>query len=69
VDFYLHGGQNLWDFAAGSLIAAEAGADVATMEGEPLFAGDILRRSVLAVAQKPLRAELAPYLCPEGSPG
>jgi len=69
VDFYLHGGQNLWDFAAGSLIAAEAGADVATMDGEALFAGDILRRSVLAVAQKPLRAELAPYLCPEGPPG
>jgi len=64
VDFYLHGGQNLWDFAAGSLIAAEAGADVATMAGEPLFAGDILRRSVLAVAQEHLRAELAPYLWP-----
>lgn len=66
VDFYLHGGQNLWDFAAGSLIAAEAGADVATMDGEPLFAGDILRRSVLAVADSGLRAELAPHLCPGG---
>ncbi|MEF8792586.1 inositol monophosphatase family protein [Thiohalorhabdus sp.] len=64
VDFYLHGGQNLWDFAAGSLIAAEAGADVATMDGEPLFAGDILRRSVLAVADPGLRADLAPHLCP-----
>ncbi len=66
VDFYLHGGQNLWDFAAGSLIAAEGGADVATMAGEPLFAGDILRRSVLAVARPGLREELAPYL---GAPG
>lgn len=62
VDFYLHGGQNLWDFAAGSLIAAEAGAEVATMAGEPLFAGDILRRSVLAVAQPGLRGQLTPYL-------
>jgi myo-inositol-1(or 4)-monophosphatase len=66
VDFYLHGGQNLWDFAAGSLIAAEAGADVATMDGEPMFAGDILRRSVLAVADPGLRTELAPHLCPGG---
>jgi myo-inositol-1(or 4)-monophosphatase len=64
VDFYLHGGQNLWDFAAGSLIAAEAGADVATMDGEPMFTGDILRRSVLAVADPGLRSELAPHLCP-----
>jgi myo-inositol-1(or 4)-monophosphatase len=64
VDFYLHGGQNLWDFAAGSLIAAEAGADVATMGGEPLFAGDILRRSILAVADSGLRSQLAPHLCP-----
>jgi len=69
VDFYLHGGQNLWDFAAGSLIAAEAGADVATLEGEPLFAGDILRRSVLAVAHEPLRRELAPYLAGSGGGG
>ncbi|MFA9459441.1 inositol monophosphatase family protein [Thiohalorhabdus methylotrophus] len=69
VDFYLHGGQNLWDFAAGSLIAAEAGADVATMDGEPLFEGDILRRSILAVAEGNLRAELAPYLCPDEGPG
>ena len=64
VDFYLHGGQNLWDFAAGSLIAAEAGAAVATMDGEPLFAGDILRRSILAVADSGLRSQLAPHLCP-----
>ncbi|MFP4615402.1 MAG: inositol monophosphatase family protein [Thiohalorhabdus sp.] len=69
VDFYLHGGQNLWDFSAGSLIAAEAGADVATMDGEPLFAGDILRRSILAVADRSLRADLAPYLCPDPDPG
>lgn len=69
VDFYLHGGQNLWDFAAGSLIAAEAGADVATLEGEPLFARDILRRSVLAVAHEPLRQELASYLAAPGDGG
>lgn len=67
VDFYLHGGQNLWDFAAGALIAEEAGADIATLEGEPLFAGDILRRSLLALGSATVRAELAPYLSPDGA--
>ena len=67
VDFYLHGGQNLWDFAAGALIAQEAGADIATLEGEPLFAGDILRRSLLALGSATVRAELAPYLSPDGA--
>lgn len=67
VDFYLHGGQNLWDFAAGALIAQEAGADIATLEGEPLFAGDILRRSLLALGSATVRAELAPYLSPGGA--
>jgi myo-inositol-1(or 4)-monophosphatase len=69
VDFYLHGGQNLWDFAAGALIASEAGAEVATLEGEAFFAGDILRRSVLAVSDPALRRALAPYLCPGEAPG
>ena len=69
VDFYLHGGQNLWDFAAGVLIAAEAGAEVGTLEGEPFFEGDSLRRSVLAVSDPALREALAPYLWPGHEPG
>lgn len=67
VDFYLHGGQNLWDFAAGALIAQEAGADIATLKGEPLFAGDILRRSLLALGSATVRDELAPYLSLDGA--
>lgn len=67
VDFYLHGGQNLWDFAAGALIAQEAGATVSTLEGGPLFAGDILRRSVLALGSSAVGDELAPYLSLNGA--
>lgn len=45
---YLHGGQKLWDYAAGSLIAAEAGIPAATLDGEPVFAFGLTSRSVVA---------------------
>lgn len=45
---YLHGGQKLWDYAAGSLIAAEAGIPAATLEGESVFAFGLASRSVVA---------------------
>ncbi|OOZ39671.1 inositol monophosphatase [Solemya pervernicosa gill symbiont] len=37
---YLHGGQKLWDYAAGSLILAEAGGAATTFEGESMFADE-----------------------------
>lgn len=48
LDIYLHGGQYLWDYAAGSLILAEAGGFACTMERMDLWRGDSWRRSVLA---------------------
>lgn len=45
---YLHGGQKLWDHAAGSLILAEAGGLSATLEGEVVFTLDLKPRSVVA---------------------
>lgn len=33
---YLHGGQKLWDYAAGSLILREAGGVAATLSGTPI---------------------------------
>lgn len=36
-DIYLHGGQKLWDYAAGSLILAEAGGHMATMDGQDFW--------------------------------
>lgn len=47
-DAYLHGGQKLWDFAAGALILSEAGGRMETLEGESLFAPGSLTRSVVA---------------------
>lgn len=45
---YLHGGQKLWDFAAGSLILAEAGGYSCTLEREPVFKQTLAPRSVIA---------------------
>jgi len=50
---YLHGGQKLWDYAAGSLIAAEAGMPAATLDGEPVFSFGLASRSVVAAVDRP----------------
>jgi myo-inositol-1(or 4)-monophosphatase len=52
-DVYLHGRQNLWDFAAGALILEEAGGVSSTLDGEPVFNGSLEPRSaVIAINQK-----------------
>jgi myo-inositol-1(or 4)-monophosphatase len=45
---YLHGGQKLWDYAAGWLILSEAGGYSATLDGEDVFALGLAPRSVVA---------------------
>ncbi len=47
-DIYLHGGQKLWDYAAGSLIFDEAGGRSVSLDDEPVFRGQLEVRSVLA---------------------
>ncbi|MGA8260817.1 MAG: inositol monophosphatase [Arenicellales bacterium] len=48
---YLHGGQHLWDYAAGSLILREAGGSAVTLEGVELPAKSLyLHRKVSVVA-------------------
>ncbi len=47
-DIYLHGGQKLWDYAAGSLIFAEAGGRSVSLDDEQVFRGQLEVRSVLA---------------------
>lgn len=44
---YLHGAQGLWDYAAGSLILAEAGGCATTLEGTPVFDNTLAKRSAL----------------------
>lgn len=45
---YLHGGQKLWDFAAGSLLLDEAGGASFTLDGETVFRAGLRPRSVAA---------------------
>lgn len=47
-DLYLHGGQYVWDYAAGSLMLQEAGGRAGTLEGAPLWQGDPWKSSALA---------------------
>lgn len=47
-DIYLHGGQKLWDYAAGSLIFREAGGFSISLDNEDVFRGQLEVRSALA---------------------
>jgi len=47
-DIYLHGGQKLWDYAAGSLIFSETGGRSVSLDNEAVFRGRLEVRSVLA---------------------
>jgi len=47
-NLYLHGGQKLWDYAAGSLILVEAGGSLCTLTEDDFGAGNLWQRSVIA---------------------
>ena len=53
-DIYLHGGQKMWDYAAGSLIFSEAGGHSISLDNEAVFRGQLEIRSVLACFDKNL---------------
>lgn len=57
LDVYLHGGQKLWDYAAGHLILSEAGGACGTFDGGTLLAGPDVKRSVIAASHPALFAE------------
>lgn len=54
---YLHGGQKMWDYAAGVLILEEAGGSVCTITGDGFHDADPWGRSVLAALTPELQAE------------
>ncbi len=47
-DAYLHGGQKLWDYAAGSLILEEAGGQLCSLQYDDFHEGNVWQRSVIA---------------------
>jgi myo-inositol-1(or 4)-monophosphatase len=48
VQLYVHGGQKLWDYAAGQLILSEAGGCAFTLDNEAIFIRGLQPRSVAA---------------------
>ncbi|MBN8441123.1 MAG: inositol monophosphatase family protein [Thauera sp.] len=62
LDVYLHGGQMLWDYAAGALILAEAGGAAAALDGGTLMAGPAVKRGVIAAATPSLFADWSAWL-------
>ena len=48
VQLYLHGGQKLWDYAAGQLILEEAGGRCVGLDGQPVYQAGLRTRSAVA---------------------
>jgi len=56
-DLYLHGGQKLWDYAAGSLIYSESGGYSCCIEHDNFSSADPWQRSVILARDKKLFEE------------
>jgi myo-inositol-1(or 4)-monophosphatase len=63
---YLHGKQNIWDYAAGLLILQEAGGYSTTLAGEGVFLNELQPRSVVAAVDHALFTAWTQWL---GVPG
>lgn len=64
---YLHGKQRIWDYAAGSLILAEAGGHAVTLVGEAVYLTDVAPRSAVAALDAQLFSQWCKWLeipCP-----
>jgi myo-inositol-1(or 4)-monophosphatase len=69
-DLYLHGGQKLWDYAAGALIMAEAGGQLCSLENDDFWAAPVWRRSAIAALDPTLFAAWKAWLrARSGNPG
>jgi myo-inositol-1(or 4)-monophosphatase len=56
-DVLLHSGQKMWDYAAGSLILAEAGGHLSSVENDDYWQAPLWSRSVIAARTGPLLEE------------
>jgi myo-inositol-1(or 4)-monophosphatase len=61
-DVYLHGGQKLWDYAAGSLVLQEAGGKACCLDHDDFDEGDVWQRSVVAALDAKLFEEWKAWL-------
>ncbi len=61
---YLHGAQNIWDYAAGWLILEEAGGLSCTLEQEKVVVARVEKRSAVAATTPALFKEWKAFLMP-----
>lgn len=59
---YLHGAQQIWDYAGGWIILEEAGGFSATLEEEVVLYPEVVKRSAVAATSKQLFAEWQAYI-------
>ena len=60
--FIIHGGEKLWDFAGGSLLASEAGCCVGDFSGRALFPVSSLSSPILATCSPTIQEKLKLHL-------
>ena len=65
IDVMLHGGQKMWDYAAGALILEEAGGFVASVGHDDFWAAPPWSRSVIAARTAPLLEEFRAWISRE----
>lgn len=66
---YLHGKQQLWDYAAGVLVLAESGGFAENLEGEPIYTQALQSRSAVAACDRALFEEWRAWLANHGGRG
>jgi myo-inositol-1(or 4)-monophosphatase len=66
-DIYLHGGQKLWDYAAGSLILAEAGGHMCSFEHDDFWQAPLWKRPVIGALDAGLFKQWKQWLGRSGS--
>lgn len=59
---YIHGNQQLWDYAAAQLILSEAGGYACTFDGEALFNNQLASRSTVAALEMQIFKDWCDYL-------
>ena len=59
---YLHGKQNIWDYAAGLLVFNEVGGNACTLQGEPVFDFSLKARSAVGALDDQLFLDWCDYL-------
>ncbi|WP_018862669.1 MULTISPECIES: inositol monophosphatase family protein [unclassified Thioalkalivibrio] len=67
-DVYLHGGQALWDSAAGSLMLARAGGTMSNLDGASAFDRSLEKRSAIAARSAALFDQWREWLNPRRQP-